>query len=106
RSARRRRLDMVGERRSSATPPVFQGRMRALPLLGQGPAGAVTDGFDEGVEGFIEVHLAGFDEDEPSRRASEEGEARVDPAHGARPANLRMAAARKPARLQARLRIK
>ena len=81
--------------------------MSALPLLGERPAGAVADRFDELVEGFAEIHLTGFDEDEPSRCAREECKPEIDEGvHGARPANLRMAAALKPARFQARLRIK
>jgi hypothetical protein len=82
--------------------------MRTLPLLSERPALAVAGRFDEVVEGFIEIHLTGFDEDEPSRRAGEECKPGIhhDGAHGARPANLRTAAALKPALFQARLRIK
>jgi hypothetical protein len=36
--------------------------MRAFPLLGERPAGAIADGLDEVVEGFVEIHLADFDQ--------------------------------------------
>src|SRR5262245_15040235 len=81
--------------------------MRAFPWLGERPAGAVAYGFDELVEGFIEIHRAGFDEDEPNRCAREECKPGIDEGvHGARPANLRTAASLKPARRQARTRMR
>ena len=81
--------------------------MRAFPLLGEWPALAVADGFDEVIESLVEIHLADFDQDKPSRCAGKECEPGIDEGvHGARPANLRTAAALKPALFQARLRIK
>jgi hypothetical protein len=53
---------------------MFQGRMRALPLLGQRPAPAVANEFDKSIEGFIKIHLAGFDQGKTRRRAGEEDE--------------------------------
>jgi len=76
-------------------------------LLGEWPALAVADGFDEVIESLVEIHLADFDQDKPSRRASKEDEPGVDAdRHGARPASLRTAAALKPARRQARARMR
>jgi hypothetical protein len=81
--------------------------MRAFPLLGERPAGAIADGFDEVVESLVEIHLTDFDQDKPSRGASEECKPGIDEGvHGARPANLRMAASLKPARFQARARMR
>jgi hypothetical protein len=81
--------------------------VRAFPLLGERPSLAVADGFDEAIEGFTEIHLTGFDEDEPSRCAGEEHQAGIDEGvHGARPATLRTKLSLKPARFQARSKIK
>ena len=53
-------------------------------MLGERPALAVADGFDEIVIGLVEIHLAGLDEDEPCPCAGQEREAGIDEAgHGA-----------------------
>jgi hypothetical protein len=76
-------------------------------LLGERPAPAVADAFDDVVEGFIELELAALDQDKPSRCAGEECKPGIDEGvHGARPASLRTAVSGNPARCQARPKIK
>jgi hypothetical protein len=55
--------------------------MRTSPVRSKRPALAVTDRLDQPLECLVEIHLAGFNEDEPRVRAGEEDEARVEVGH-------------------------